>query len=55
MVIYDSNADMVTASGDVAHEPRWHYLAADKVIWDRKTGQVDAKGNVVMLTPKATS
>ena len=29
-----------------------NYLAADQVVWDRKTGQVRAEGNVVVLTPQ---
>ena len=51
-VIYDSNADMVTASGDVRMARDGDYVAADQVIWDRKSGQVYAKGNVVLLTPE---
>ena len=29
-----------------------NYLAADQVIWNRKTGEVRAQGNVVLLTPQ---
>jgi LPS-assembly protein len=29
-----------------------NYLAADRVVWDRKSGQVHAEGNVVLLTPQ---
>ena len=29
-----------------------NYLAADEVVWDRKSGEVRAKGNVVLLTPQ---
>ena len=29
-----------------------NYLAADQVVWDRKSGQVRAQGNVVLLTPQ---
>ena len=50
-VTYDSNADVVTASGEVRMNRDGNYLAADQVIWNRKTGQVCAKGNVVVLTP----
>ncbi len=46
-VTYDSNADVVTASGDVRMHRDGNYLAADQVVWDRKSGQVYAKGNVV--------
>ena len=52
---YDSDADVVTASGEVRMDREGNYLAADQVVWDRKTGQVRAKGNVVLLTPRATS
>lgn len=51
-VAYDSNADVVTASGEVRMNRDGNYLAADKVIWERKTGNVYAKGNVVLLTPE---
>jgi LPS-assembly protein len=51
-VIYDSEADVVTATGEVRMNREGNYLAADQVIWNRKTGQVLAKGNVVVLTPE---
>jgi LPS-assembly protein len=51
-VTYDSNADVVTATGAVRMDRDGNYLAADKVIWNRKTGQVYAQGNVVLLTPQ---
>ena len=51
-VIYDGNADRVTASGDVRMAREGNYLSADQVIWDRKTGEVRAVGNVVLLTPQ---
>jgi len=51
-VTYDSNADVVTASGEVRMNREGNYLAADQVVWDRKSGQVYAKGNVVAVTPE---
>jgi len=51
-VTYDSNADVVTASGDVRMQRDGNYLAADQVVWERKSGQVYAKGNVVAVTPQ---
>jgi LPS-assembly protein len=51
-VTYDSDADVVTASGEVRMNREGNYLAADQVIWNRKTGQVYAKGDVVLLTPQ---
>jgi LPS-assembly protein len=51
-VTYDSDADVVTASGAVRMNREGNYLAADQVVWDRKSGQVHAQGNVVVLTPQ---
>ena len=51
-VTYDSAADVVTASGEVRMNRDGNYLAADRVTWERKTGQVYAEGNVVLLTPQ---
>src|SRR5436190_23501857 len=39
-VIYDSDADVVTAQGQVRMEREGNYLAADQVVWDRKSGRV---------------
>jgi LPS-assembly protein len=51
-VDYDDKSDVVIASGEVRMNRDGNYLAADQVIWDRSTGQVYAKGNVVLLTPQ---
>src|SRR5689334_18541911 len=51
-VTYDSDLDLVTASGDVRMNREGNYLAADQVTWDRKSGQVIAHGNVVVVTPE---
>jgi LPS-assembly protein len=51
-VTYDSEADLVTASGAVRMNREGNFLAADQVIWDRKSGQVYAKGNAVVVTPE---
>lgn len=51
-VTYDSDADMVTATGEVRMNREGNSLAADQVTWDRKSGQVLAKGNVVLITPE---
>ena len=51
-VVYESDADLVTASGEVRMNRDGNYLSADQVVWDRKTGEVRAKGNVVLLTPQ---
>lgn len=51
-VTYDSEADVVTASGAVRMVRDGNYLAADQVSWDRKTGQVTATGNIVVVNPQ---
>ena len=51
-VIYDSDADVVTAQGQVRMARDGNYLAADRVSWDRKTGRVVAEGNVVVVNPE---
>src|SRR4249919_625625 len=51
-VSYDGDGDVVTATGEVRMNREGNYLAADQVIWERKSGQVYAKGNVVMVTPE---
>jgi LPS-assembly protein len=51
-VTYDSGADVVTASGAVRMSREGNYLAADQVVWDRKSGEVRAQGSVVMVTPQ---
>src|SRR5690242_13828342 len=51
-VTYDSDSDVVTASGEVRMNREGNYLAADQVVWNRKSGQVHAEGNVVLLTPQ---
>jgi LPS-assembly protein len=51
-VTYDTDNDIVTASGAVRMSREGNYLAADQVVWDRKSGEVRALGNVVVLTPQ---
>jgi LPS-assembly protein len=51
-VTYDSNADIVIASGAVRMSREGNYLAADQVVWNRKSGEVRAQGSVVMVTPQ---
>jgi len=51
-VTYDTNTDIVTATGEVRMQREGNYVAADQVIWNRNTGQVHAQGNVVVLTPE---
>jgi LPS-assembly protein len=51
-VTYDGDADVVTASGQVRMNREGNFLAADEVVWSRKSGEVSARGNVVLITPE---
>lgn len=48
---YDDTADIVTASGDVRMLRAGSRLRADKVVWNRKSGEVRATGNVALVNP----
>ena len=48
---YDQDADIVTASGDVRMLRAGNRLRADKVIWNRETGEVTAEGDVAVINP----
>ncbi|OYY69409.1 LPS-assembly protein LptD [Sphingomonas sp. 28-63-12] len=48
---YDSNADIVTARGDVRMHREGDRLRADTIVWNRKTGLVTATGNIVVTNP----
>ena len=52
LVSYDTDNELVTASGAVRMSREGHYLAADRLTWNRKTGEVRADGNVVVVNPK---
>jgi LPS-assembly protein len=43
---YDNESDIVTATGDVRMARGTDRLRADRIVWNRKTGQVRAEGNV---------
>lgn len=49
---YDYNADIVTATGDVRMFRQGQRLRAERVVWNRKTGQVMANGNVAITNPE---
>ncbi len=49
---YDSNSEIVTASGNVQLLREGNRLRADKVVWDRNTGKVEAQGNVSVTDPE---
>jgi LPS-assembly protein len=48
---YDDNNDIVTATGDVRMLRSGSRLRADKVVWNRRTGQVHATGSVAVINP----
>ncbi len=50
-VDYDSNADLVTAIGDVVLNRDGYSLRADTIIWNRKSGEVTAQGNIRSVGP----
>lgn len=50
-LVYDSEADVVTASGDVRMTTEGNNLRADRVIWNRVSGEVRAEGNVRVINP----
>lgn len=49
---YDSEADIVTASGQVRMSTEGNRLSAERVIWDRRSGEVRAEGNVRVINPQ---
>lgn len=51
-LIYDSDADVVTASGNVEMRREGDELRADSVSWNRRTGEVRANGNVRVTNPQ---
>ena len=51
-VTYDSEADIITAQGRVRLDRDGNYVAADQIVWTRKTGAVVATGNVVVVNPQ---
>ena len=51
-VIYESDADIIIADGQVRMSREGNYLAANRVSWNRKTGQVFAEGDVVIVNPE---
>jgi LPS-assembly protein len=49
---YDYKSHIVTATGEVRMMRQGNRLRADKVEWDRETGQVHAYGNVAVQNPQ---
>lgn len=50
-VSYDSESEIVSATGRVRMAREGNYLAADRVTWNRRTGEIRAEGNVVVVDP----
>jgi LPS-assembly protein len=49
---YDTDTEIVTATGDVRMYRTGDKLRADKVVWNRKTGKVTAIGNIAVTNPQ---
>lgn len=49
---YDSESEVVTVDGDVRLFRDGNRLRADKVVWNRKTGEVVATGNIAVTNPE---
>ncbi|HYZ48869.1 MAG TPA: LPS assembly protein LptD, partial [Sphingomonas sp.] len=49
---YSNDTDTVVAAGDVRMFREGNRLRADKVTWNRKTGDVRAEGNVAVTNPQ---
>ncbi len=49
---YDSDNDVVTVTGTVVLRREGYTLRADKVVWDRKSGQVTGSGNIRTIGPE---
>lgn len=47
---YDSDSELVTASGHVSMRREGNHVRADVIEWDRKTGRVIANGNVAVTS-----
>jgi LPS-assembly protein len=48
---YDTENEVVTVSGDVRMTREGNNLRADRVIWNRRSGEVRAEGNVRIVNP----
>jgi LPS-assembly protein len=49
---YDTRGEVVTAIGDVRMDSEGNKLRADRVVWNRKTDEVRAEGNVRLVNPE---
>ncbi|MEP7349524.1 MAG: LPS assembly protein LptD [Sphingorhabdus sp.] len=51
-VVYDSNTEVVTATGQVIVNRDGYSLRADTIVWNRNTGEVTAEGNIRSIGPE---
>lgn len=51
-VEYDSNSEIVTATGDVVVNRDGYTLRADTILWNRNSGEVTAEGNIRSIGPE---
>jgi LPS-assembly protein len=51
-LVYDSEREIVTATGDVRMNSEGNNLRADRVVWNRATDEVRAEGRVRLVTPE---
>jgi LPS-assembly protein len=52
VIDYDSLVDVVTAKGNVIVSREGYTLRADTVVWNRKSGEVTANGNIRSIGPR---
>jgi LPS-assembly protein len=49
---YDTDSEIVTASGDVRAISEGNNLRADRIVWNRTTDEIRAEGNVRLVRPE---
>ena len=52
IIDFDSVSDVVTAKGNVVVRREGYTLRADTVVWNRKSGEVTANGNIRSIGPR---
>jgi LPS-assembly protein len=52
VIDYDSLSDVITAKGNVVVSREGYTLRADTVVWNRKSGEVTANGNIRSIGPR---
>ena len=51
-IVYDSNTEVVTATGNVIVNRDGYSLRADTIVWNRTSGEVTAEGNIRSVSPE---